>query len=122
MAVMETRCPHCGSKTPTLLPTFTVVPSVVHFRGKSCAVTPMHVDILEILLDAFPRAVPLTELAQLWDQAPKPPTDIESTLSVQISYLRRRLALGKMGFGILARRGWQPRSGYALVIFDPITP
>jgi DNA-binding winged helix-turn-helix (wHTH) protein len=78
--------------------------------------TPFQLDFFELLLDAYPRAVPQAELmAALYDDNDE---RTDRVLTVQAALMRKRFRNAGLRINISSRRGWDNRSGYFLEIGD----
>lgn len=113
----EHTCPKCG--TPVLNAnahgvTFVAATGVVTYDGRTCRLRPMQIDILEMLLDAFPGGVQIPQLfAELY---PNREDDNRRSLAVTVSQMRHHFDKAGIGLSINTRKGWGDRSEYHLVL------
>lgn len=115
-------CPSCGhTLDKNALPFFIAATNTVSFRGKSVVLTPLELDVMESLLDAYPRYL---SRAQLFDemysdrQFNLPQSD--NIVTVMICRIRKRFERAGLQLEIVARKGWADRAGYALKLL-PVT-
>ena len=62
---MTTRCPCCGFELKPVEPleiAFVSETGQVSHRGRSCVLPPRQLDVLEHLIDAYPKAIPLAQI------------------------------------------------------------
>lgn len=114
------RCPNCGCEVQNAFAhgvTFVVATGVVTHQGRTCRLTPFQIDLLEVLLEAYPRSVSIAHLmADLYENRSDAEMPGSNGLSVQVTRMREKLR--DLGINIIGRNGRGERSGYALVFQD----
>lgn len=113
IAAREKCCPHCGrGDRPKLLP-IDLYGSAIEINGKRRRYARKHLQILEVLANAYPNNATREELHEALYGFPS--SDRAGTcnpLDVQISRLRKLLAIDQAAFYIEGNR----HMGYALVM------
>ena len=111
------RCPCCGHEIPDPPPlavTFIAATGEVTHEGRTCRLQPAQLEILEHLIDAYPRAIAFDRLLELTYGTWHIKGDV---LHMQLSKMRRAFRQGRLGITIEAveTAGRNERHHYALV-------
>jgi DNA-binding winged helix-turn-helix (wHTH) protein len=112
------RCPTCGSiqpDNPIRRLEFYYAEKTVSFMGRSCKLTPKQLDILEHLIDAYPRPVSADLLAaEVWSGI-----DVKDiTVRVHVYQMRKAFRNARLAVSVIPCWG----RGYALRLApEPVT-
>jgi DNA-binding winged helix-turn-helix (wHTH) protein len=113
-------CPQCGTSVQNATAhgvTFVAATGVVTFEGRTCVLRPMQLDILEHLLDAFPRGMSVPKLfALIYSDRSDGEEPVSNALGAHISDMRRRFRDAGVKLVITNRKGWGERSEYVLAL------
>lgn len=102
-----TTCPNCGASLAVKAPAlqFVAHSGEVTYEGRSCILHPMQIDILEHLLDAYPKALSLDALSAELE------CDNDRRLVARIGHMKHRFKQARMAVDIECVAGC-----YALVV------
>jgi DNA-binding winged helix-turn-helix (wHTH) protein len=94
---------------------FILATGIVSRQGRSCQLTPLQIDLLEVLLDAYPRGLPASDLVDVaWPDVSDEEFAVKlEQLRVFICRMRTAMRGNGLGATIMSRRGQ-----YALVVGD----
>ena len=121
MTAHAQHCPICGWDIKSQqLPTFVAALSVIAHAGRSVRVSPFEIDIFELLLDAYPRAIRLDDLCkELYGPDAGTPRQL-GTLRVHVANLRKAFRDARLDLSIMTiRHGTEDehiRCSYALAL------
>ena len=121
MTAHAQHCPGCGWDIKNQqLPTFVAALSVIAHAGRSVRVSPFEIDIFELLLDVYPRAVPLDDLCKdLYGSSVGTPRQL-GTLRVHVANLRKAFRDARLDLSVTTvRHGTKDehiRCSYALTL------
>lgn len=115
-------CPKCGQNVaPEKLPGFQFIAATgkVRYGGKVTKLSPLEIDLIEILYDAYPRGVSLDNIfLDLYGDRVEGEEPCRKILHVMPSHIRSKFRRASIPLDLVSRRGWGDRSGYALVRTD----
>lgn len=99
-----TVCSHCGAPITELAIEFTFGTGEVRAGGVTATLRPMHMRILECLVDAYPRALSRPALfAELYQDEDEPPG--YNVLNVTVGQMRKAIAAARLPFSIISVTG-----------------
>lgn len=87
-----TACPHCGSPIYEIGIEFIFAENLIRAGGRECKLRPTQMQMLEYLVDAYPRALANDALhAALYEARSEDNTPSVNSLAQQVSDMRKRL-------------------------------
>lgn len=96
-------CPHCGSPIYEIGVEFIFAENVVRAGEMTCRLRPTQMQMLEHLIDAYPRALATEALhAAIYEDRNEDNLPAANTLTAQVSDMRKRLREARMPIDVMS--------------------